>query len=660
MLLCSIYVSAHDFEVDGIYYNILSIDDSSVSVTYRDKNHELGNTSYSTKKIVIPEKVTYKNLEYTVTEIGPYAFKRSEIKKITLPETINKIREYSFYDCDSLTSIKIPNSVNYIGERAFGSCYELSSINVPDGVTHVGAYAFSYCSNLMNIYGFENVTSMGRDVFEYTKFEKTYPYNSIMYVGNALYKYKVNYDKEYVRDISIANGTKCIADYAFNKYESSNRWQTLIIPGSVETIGKYAFYGVDCIEKLYLNNGIKRIEESAFYNSFANTNTDLSIPNSIEYLGERAFAQNTWLTNITFGEGLEYVSSDAFQNTPFQKNQKGVVYAGHVAYAYNKSNKFIDGKWQDVCESTVEFKEGTTIIQENILANENDVNCLIIPTTVKKIGANAFKDCRLSKIIMGPKYVPDGCESAFTETNKPRVTFVNSDNFYLIDVLGTKHYAVDNLFTYQDCLYAVTSAAGRTCALINMDPNREHSEIEIPSTVIYEGNIELKPTEIKPNAFCGNTQLTSIVIPNSIFGIGDNAFSECTSLKSIKSYNNVPPVCYSETFADVNKSKCIVEIPFGSLNEYIRATGWNAFFNIKEFNTTNIKEIGRTPIVSFDIKRGQLTISAPVGTHITVYDMNGKQKLFSTQKDEVSQYYILDKGIYILCIGETKYKFCNH
>ena len=34
-LLCTTGVSAHDFEVDGIYYNIMSEEDKTVEVTYQ-------------------------------------------------------------------------------------------------------------------------------------------------------------------------------------------------------------------------------------------------------------------------------------------------------------------------------------------------------------------------------------------------------------------------------------------------------------------------------------------------------------------------------------------------------------------------------------------------------------------------------------------------
>ena len=35
MLLCTIFASAHDFEVDGIYYNITDSEKLTVEVTYR-------------------------------------------------------------------------------------------------------------------------------------------------------------------------------------------------------------------------------------------------------------------------------------------------------------------------------------------------------------------------------------------------------------------------------------------------------------------------------------------------------------------------------------------------------------------------------------------------------------------------------------------------
>ena len=62
-LLCSIMVSAHDFEVGGIYYNITSETDLTVEVTYKGSASTWYQNEY-TGVITIPETVTYKNNTY--------------------------------------------------------------------------------------------------------------------------------------------------------------------------------------------------------------------------------------------------------------------------------------------------------------------------------------------------------------------------------------------------------------------------------------------------------------------------------------------------------------------------------------------------------------------------------------------------------------------
>lgn len=57
MLFC-INVSAYDFEVDGIYYNITSFNDKTVEVTVGDVNY-----SYS-GNIVIPSSVQYRIINF--------------------------------------------------------------------------------------------------------------------------------------------------------------------------------------------------------------------------------------------------------------------------------------------------------------------------------------------------------------------------------------------------------------------------------------------------------------------------------------------------------------------------------------------------------------------------------------------------------------------
>lgn len=68
MLLCCVSVGAHDFEVDGIYYNITDREKLTVAVTYRGSSYDSYSNEY-TGSVVIPETVTYKSKTYSVTSI---------------------------------------------------------------------------------------------------------------------------------------------------------------------------------------------------------------------------------------------------------------------------------------------------------------------------------------------------------------------------------------------------------------------------------------------------------------------------------------------------------------------------------------------------------------------------------------------------------------
>ena len=75
MLLCCVgTATAHDFEVDGIYYNITNDTNKTVEVTCRGYYYDSYDNEY-TGSVVIPESVTYNGSTYSVTSIGGIAFR---------------------------------------------------------------------------------------------------------------------------------------------------------------------------------------------------------------------------------------------------------------------------------------------------------------------------------------------------------------------------------------------------------------------------------------------------------------------------------------------------------------------------------------------------------------------------------------------------------
>ena len=180
--------------------------------------------------IVIPETVEYEGNDYSVTSIGDSAF----------------------VYCSGLTSVTIPNSVMVIGSHAFEHCLGQFSFTIGNGVTSIYGYAFKDCRGLTSVHI--------SDLEAWCKIA----FNNVF--SNPLH-------------------------YAHHLFLNGEEIKDLVIPGSVTSIGDYAFHG--CI-------GL----------------TSVTIPNSVTSIGLVAFNQCGGLSTITIGSGVETIYEMAFANCP--------------------------------------------------------------------------------------------------------------------------------------------------------------------------------------------------------------------------------------------------------------------------------------------------------------------------------------------------------
>lgn len=88
----------------------------------------------------------------TVRIIGSLAFtRRAKLKKVQLPDGLERIGRDAFSDCDALEEVVIPASVKTIAPYAFGGCESLKKVTFLGEVTSLSRTAFSDCFNLYTI-----------------------------------------------------------------------------------------------------------------------------------------------------------------------------------------------------------------------------------------------------------------------------------------------------------------------------------------------------------------------------------------------------------------------------------------------------------------------------------------------------------------------------
>ena len=418
-LLLPALAMAHDFEVDGIYYNI---NGNEATVTYYGSSPYDASHSYS-GSVVIPATVTYNGTTYPVTAIGNSAFSGcSGLISIDIPNSVTSIGGGAFYNCSGLTSIAIPNSVTSIGGGAFFYCSSLTSIDIPNSVTEIGMNAFNSCTGLTSIVMPEYLTKINEGTFsDCTSLTSIDIPNSVTEIGNfAFYKCSgltsidipnsvteigINafYSCTGLTSIDIPNSVTSIGVSAFcnctgltsivvesgnPKYDSRNNCNAIIetasntlivgcentiIPNTVTAIGNAAFDNCSGLTSIDIPNSVTSIGEGAFWG--CSGLTSITIPNSVTFIGDGAFHDCTGLTSVNIHDLDAWCKID-FNN--FYSNP--LYYAQHL---------FIDGE-----ETTdLVIPESVTSIGGYAFYGCTGLTNVTIPNSVTSIGEEAFYGC---------------------------------------------------------------------------------------------------------------------------------------------------------------------------------------------------------------------------------------------------------------------------
>ena len=108
-------------------------------------------------EVKITDILAWCNISFENNESNPLTFAHNLylnnqlVYELDIPYSVNRIGNYIFNGCTSLTSVSIPNSVISIGDDAFSGCTNLSSVMIGKSVKSIGKEVFANCNNLTDI-----------------------------------------------------------------------------------------------------------------------------------------------------------------------------------------------------------------------------------------------------------------------------------------------------------------------------------------------------------------------------------------------------------------------------------------------------------------------------------------------------------------------------
>jgi hypothetical protein len=454
-----------------------------------------------------------------ITEIGNNNFRvHPNLRSVTLPTSgLTRIGDNAFTASRNLTSITLPEGITVMGTGVFMDCSGLETANIPSTVVSSGAagstngtlgnFMFGGCVNLTSAIVIPNgITIIGANAFQNCSLVSsiTLPANLVTINGTA-------FENCLVATFNAIPAT--VTTIAFNAFRNCRGLTSVTIPVGVTVFNQAAFAGCTGLTAINVASGNTALQSinGVVFNAAgtilhqypAGKPGAYVIPDGVTTLTQQAFEGATLLTAITFPA------------TGFTGGAQGIP-----AWTFSGCTAL----------QSVNIPAGVTQLQMGVFQNCTNLTSVTFDgtPTLTTIGGDVFRNTGLTSFTV-PATTTSIQGSAFAGCNNLTAINVNSENTTFFSNDGVLYFT--NWGTFQLMVYP----AGKT-----------GTSFTVPGTV---GAFTVR--NIAGGAFQNNTFVESIIISDSITGIGDDAFNGCSDLATVTIGSRVATIG-QRAFANTN------------------------------------------------------------------------------------------------------------
>ncbi len=490
------------------------------------------------------------------------------LQKVVFPSVLQRIDDYAFNGCSNLTEVDFSQAaqLKQIRNYAFEECSGLKELDLSAcaALEEILWNTFGSCSNLqsVNMSGCEKLTSIGQLGYDGV-FDNCTSLKTVDLSGCSALKEICGYAFSFCRNLTAVNvegctGLETIENRAFQSCNQLSDFDFSQLT-ALKEIGESAFSGCALAGDIAFASGINQIGANAFFGNENITSFDFSKSMDLTVISYGVFSscENLKKVDFTNCSSLSTLNIGAFYNCPvleevvidngFYTSIDGVLFvvdkASLLLYPAGKNN------------SSYEIPATVKTLGESSFPSNESLMELTIPESVQTIKGKAFSNNDYNgsfsrngaKVIMqsatpiglsqsiGLKdafvHVPKGSAEAYRKADvwsESKIVEIDADLVTVVlEEAGTLKTKLEAL---NIPVYGVPELK------ISGPMNTEDFNVIRKMSVLRKIDLSQVMSDgnrLPDYTFSGHGNLEEVILPETIETIDYQAFSGCSSLKSI-------------------------------------------------------------------------------------------------------------------------------